>query len=145
MTTGSTTLYLLAASAAASLPFASVGGALPPQGPISLQTTPLSSAQQAPTRSHALTSRRPHSIAAARHTAATRVRRVYLADASTTVAPAPAWLPKGCRLVEVGPASAGYTMNQECAAPRGFSLPRGYILVRGTASKKVHTTTGASG
>lgn len=145
MTTGSRTLYLLAASAAASLPFASAGGTVPPQSPSAVLTQALSPAQPASTQAHTLRPLRLGGIAAAKRTATTRLRLVYVADGGGSAAASAAWLPTGCRLVEVGPANSGYTMNQECAAPRGFTLPRGYILVRGTASQKVHTTTGASG
>jgi len=55
------------------------------------------------------------------------------------------WLPSGCRLVEIGPANAGYTAAQMCALPNGFHLRRGYMLVRGSVAPAVHSTSGASG
>jgi hypothetical protein len=55
------------------------------------------------------------------------------------------WLPNGCKLVEIGPANAGYTAAQMCALPKGFHLRRGYMLVRGSIKPTVHTSSGASG
>ena len=53
----------------------------------------------------------------------------------------PGWLPKGCRLVEIGPANAGYS---NCTPPKGMKLPNGYAFVH-NGPPKVHATTGASG
>jgi hypothetical protein len=56
--------------------------------------------------------------------------------------PAPAWLPKGCRLLEIGPLNTGYTA---CKAPAGFHAPDGYMLANTAKAPKVHAKSGASG
>jgi len=55
-----------------------------------------------------------------------------------------AWLPSGCRLMEVGPASVGYKRAAACYV-KGIAVPNGYMLVRGSASPAVHSKSGASG
>ena len=65
-----------------------------------------------------------------------------LAAQAAAPAPAPAWLPKGCRLIEIGPANSGYKV---CKTPSGFRAPDGYMLANTAKAPKVHAKTGASG
>jgi hypothetical protein len=58
--------------------------------------------------------------------------------ASTT---ATSWLPSGCHLVQIAPASTGYAI---CPTPAGMRLPNGYEFVH-RGAPKVHAKTGASG
>jgi len=69
------------------------------------------------------------------------------AGAKTNGASAPktaAWLPKGCKLVEIGPASTGYAPAPACYV-KGIAVPNGYMLVRGAVKAPVNAKTGASG
>jgi len=72
-------------------------------------------------------------------------RQIAAASRKRNRVAAAAWLPKGCHLVEIGPANAGYTSAQNCRLPQGFRLPNGYMLVRGSMAPSTHSTTGASG
>lgn len=132
---GSRALGILAASATASLPLLasapSAGAA--PREPLTVTTRLTASV---PRSSHQRIATSHRSKAGSRLFAAARRRATKL------TAP---WLPTGCKMVEIGPASAGYTAAQRCASPKGFHLRRGYMLVRGSIKPSVHTTTGASG
>ncbi len=141
---GSRALGLIAVSATASLPL--------------LASAPLGAAAAShPDTSHAAIQRILERDSAAPRTAAARHRLVASAKTKTTrlvsaggkTAKSPGvtapWLPKGCRLVEIGPANAGYAQAQMCAVPKGFRLRRGYMLVRGSLKPSVHTSSGASG
>ncbi len=128
-------LTLIAASATASLPLAALAPGLaaastPAVHSVQPASTPMR--QAAPAR-HRLASSRAtaHLFAGAKRAAAARVTA--------------RWLPKGCKLVEIGPANAGYTAAQMCALPKGYHLRRGYMLVRGSVKPTVHSTSGASG
>lgn len=74
---------------------------------------------------------------------------LVVASGPTAAAPAaapgpatPAWLPAGCQLLAIGPATAGYAA---CPPPAGFRAPNGYRLANVSRPPKVHATTGASG
>jgi hypothetical protein len=140
--TGSRTLYLLVASAAASLPLAPAGGVAAHPGV--LAQTQHTEGNEIATPTPAGTS--IHRVAsAARGALKGRVLRVALGGSKAAQKNTAAWLPKGCKLVELGPLTQGINPQQICTPPRGMRLPRGYVLVRGSIAPKAHTTTGASG
>jgi len=132
-------LSLIAVSATASLPLLSAAPGLAPAanaaGPAAQATqkvSPAAAGPSAPARYTVSAGKALHLFAGG------RLR-------SSAVKVTAAWLPKGCRLVEIGPANAGYTQAQMCTLPKGFHLRRGYMLVRGTVAPSVHSSSGASG
>ena len=137
-------LGLIAASAAASLPLlASVplGAAAASAPDVTATAGRLASPDGAAQTARIASSTRHRVVGSAKQT------RLLFAGAKRQRAAkvtAP-WLPRGCKLVEMGPANAGYTAAQMCPLPTGYHLRRGYMLVRGSPKPAVHTTSGASG
>lgn len=140
---GSRALGLIAASATASLPL--------------LASFPLGAAAASAPAAASVASQGVHSsaatslvAAAARHrlvgsAKVKQARLLFAAGIKPAKRVTAAWLPKGCKLVEIGPANVGYTKAQMCPLPKGFRLRHGYMLVRGSLKPAVHTSSGASG
>ena len=131
-------LTLIAASAAASLPLAAMAPGLATAAGRPATSSPFETAAThgAPAGRSAPARHRP---------AATSAHLFAGAKAAARARVTAPWLPNGCKLVEIGPANAGYTAAQMCALPKGFHLRRGYMLVRGSIKPTVHTSSGASG
>ncbi len=122
-------------TATASLPLAALAPSL-----ASAAGPAVHSAQPAPADAHPATPA-IHRLASSRGAA-----HLFAGAKPAAASPITAkWLPKGCKLVEIGPANAGYTAAQMCTLPKGYHLRRGYMLVRGSVKPSVHTSSGASG